>query len=257
MGEGASTVLARRAWPAALVDRLVGGPPLFPKHLRRWLLGLTIVTVACLGGLGLILRGSHRPLLFDAAIDRSLLRTSGMVHRLALLLSDVGHPGLFVTITVAVALALLLVGDYRAALTSVVTVPLTLLLVEDVLKPFFDRHLGSLPLATFPSGHTAVAAALGGAIILAAGGQRPLGRRLRPAWRYGLVATVLLLCAAIGLAMVVLRLHYLTDVVAALPLGLTVTGGVALGLDVAAARWQRAPGDGPRRDGGSIPSTIS
>ncbi len=247
VGEGVSKALTRRARRGALVGRLLGGPPLVALGLRGWLLCLIGFAVACLGGFGLAIRGSRRPLLFDSAIDGFLRRSSGMEYRLAGFLSDVGRPGTFVTITVVVALVLLLLGDYRAALTAVVTVPFTLVLVEKILKPFFDRGLGSLSGATFPSGHAAVAAALGGAIILAAGGRRPLGQRLRPAARFGLVATVLLVCAGIGLAMVVLRLHYMSDVVAGLPLGLSVTGTIALLLDAVAAGWRTSPGGGTGR----------
>jgi undecaprenyl-diphosphatase len=229
---------------------LLGGPPLVPAPLRRWVLGLIGFAVACLGGLGLAVRSSRGPLLFDSAVDGFLRRTSGMEYRLAGYLSDLGRPGTFVTITVVVALILLLVGDYRTALTAVVTVPCTLVLVEKILKPFFDRDLGSLPGATFPSGHAAVSAALGGAIILAAGRQRPLGQRLGPAGRAGLVAAVLVVCAAIGLAMVMLQLHYLSDVVAGLPLGLSVTGGLALFLDGLAARWSTSQDSGHGRGPG-------
>lgn len=237
MGVGAAKGLTWRARREALVERLLGGPPLVPVRLRGWLLGLIGFAVALLGGLGLAVRDSRRPLLFDSAVDGFLRRSSGTEYRLAGYLSDLGRPGTFVMITLAVALILLLVGDYRTALTAVVTVPFTLVLVEKILKPFFDRDLGSLPGATFPSGHAAVGAALGGAIILAAGRQRPLGQRIGPARRAGVVAAVLVVCAAIGLAMVVLQLHYMSDVVAGLPLGLSVTGGLALLLDALAARW--------------------
>lgn len=211
---------------------------------------MTLVAVLCLSGFGFAARAARGPLWLDSAVDGSLGRTSGPGYRLALLLSEVGHPRIFVMITAMVVLALLLGGDHRGALTAVVTVPVTLVLVERVLKPFFDRHLGSLPGATFPSGHTAVAAALGGAVILAAGAGRPLGGRLGPAGRYGLVATVLLVCCAIGLAMVVLQAHYLTDVLAGLPLGLSVSGSVALFLDTCATWWHR------RRRGAAMGPTL-
>jgi membrane-associated phospholipid phosphatase len=41
---------------------------------------------------------------------------------------------------------------------------------------------------------------------------------------------------AIGLGMVILRLHYLSDVIAAIPLGLAVAGLVALTMDAITAR---------------------
>jgi membrane-associated phospholipid phosphatase len=173
--------------------------------------------------------------LLDRRVDAFFVRTSGLGHRAAVLLSELGYPKIFVTVTAIVALALVVLGDYRAAVATVGSVGLALLLVEEVLKPFFDRHLGRLPGPVFPSGHTVVTAALAATVTLAARGTHPLGRLLGPALRRLLMAVALLVSAAIGMAMVVLRFHYVSDVMAGLPLGLSVAGGTALMLDKAAA----------------------
>ena len=151
-------------------------------------------------------------------------------------LAEVGDPKVFVTITVVVALALILVGDYRAAVAAVASVGLALILVEEVLKPFFDRRLPDLVGPTFPSGHSAVAVALAGAVAVAAGPSCPLGRLLGHFWRRLLVAIVAIVSAGIGLAMVVQSSHYLTDVVTGVALGLSIAGCTAILVDVAAAR---------------------
>jgi undecaprenyl-diphosphatase len=157
----------------------------------------------------------------------------------ALQLSNVGDPKAFITITAAVAFALIVVGDYRAAIAVVVSVGVALVLVEEVLKPFFHRHLGSLPNGglIFPSGHTVVPVALAGVVAMAAGRSRPLGRLLGRTWRGVLVTVVLTMSIGIGLAQVVLQSHYLTDVIAGIPLGLAVSGCMALLVDALADRW--------------------
>jgi membrane-associated phospholipid phosphatase len=197
----------------------------------------------CLAGFGFPARNSKRLLLFDH-IDRYFVRYSGLEHRVAVLLSEVGQPRTFVTITVVIALVLVLLGDYRAAATSVATVALSVFLVEKVLKPFFDHRFGDS--ATFPSGHTTVAFALAGAVALAARRDRPMGRRLPTPLRQMLVALVFVIAFAIGLAMVVLLFHFMSDVVAGIPLGLSVTGATALATDAVAARVQRSINVQPR-----------
>jgi membrane-associated phospholipid phosphatase len=149
----------------------------------------------------------------------------------AVILSDCGDPRIFATVTVVIAVSLALLGDFRAAIAGVGTVVVGLVVVEEVLKPFFGRHLGDLPGPTFPSGHTTVAVALASAVMLAARGSRPLGQLLGPALRYVLVVLAAVVSLCIGLAMVVRQLHYMSDVVAGVPLGLAVTGCTATLVD--------------------------
>jgi membrane-associated phospholipid phosphatase len=149
----------------------------------------------------------------------------------AVILSDCGDPRIFATVTVVIAVSLALLGDFRAAIAGVGTVVVGLVVVEEVLKPFFGRHLGDLPGPTFPSGHTTVAVALASAVMLAARGSRPLGQLLGPALRYVLVVLAAVVSLCIGLAMVVRQLHYMSDVVAGVPLGLAVTGCTAALVD--------------------------
>lgn len=221
-------------------DRVFGGPPLVSKGLRRPILALSLVTVVCLSGFGFAARDSSRPLLLDSSVDAFLRHTSGWPRGLAELLNEVGNPMIFVTITAFVALTLVLLGDHRAALATVMSVAFAVFLVEAVLKPFFDRRLGSLPGPVFPSGHTAISVTLAGVVTLAAGADRPLAHFVWPAFRHLLVAIVLIASCAIGVAMIALQFHYMSDVVSAVPLGLSVSGVTALFLDAFAARWQKA-----------------
>jgi undecaprenyl-diphosphatase len=197
-----------------------------------------VATAAWVIGLGFAGRHSSRSLLFDSSVDRILGRSTGPLHHAATLLSHVGDPKVFVTITAFIALALIFFGDYRAAATCVIGVTVADLLVEHVLKPFFDRRLNGLPNPSFPSGHAAVALALAGAVILAAGRGRPLGRLLGRTWSRLLMAVAFVLGCSVGLAMVVLQFHRMSDVLAGIPLGLAITGCTALIVDALASRLQ-------------------
>jgi membrane-associated phospholipid phosphatase len=219
---------------ASGVGKLLGKAPLVPDRLRRWVVVVTVVAVACVAGFGFYVRGSDRPVLFDRSADGALVRTSGLEHHVAVVLSDVGDPKIFVSITALVVIVLVILRDYRAAVAAVAAVATAVVLVEEVFKPFFGRHYGGLPGPTFPSGHTAVAMALAGVVVLAANRHRPLGRLLGPIWCYVLMAVVLVVAAMIGVAMVMLQLHYMTDVVTGVPLGLAVAGCTGLWLDAIA-----------------------
>jgi len=233
--EAGTAVRPARHGPARL-ERWLGQVPLVPDRLRAWVVGVTLVATALVAGLGFYTRGSNRPVLFDRSIDSFLRQTSGPLFRIAADLSDVGDPRLFITITAAIVLLLVIWHDYRAALAAVLAVVIALVLVEDVFKPFFGRRYGDLPAPTFPSGHTTVAMALAGVVVLATGRHRPLGRLLGPIWRPVVMVAALALAGAVGLAMVALQLHYMTDVVTGVPLGLAVAGCTGLGVDAGAKR---------------------
>ena len=265
MGPGVSEPAVGRARWREILERALTGPPLVPDRLRRWVLIVTVLAAACLAGFGFDVRDSSRPVLFDGRIDAYLARAPGFAHRAATVFSQFGDPRIFVTITLVVMVVLVLLGDVRVAVAVVGTVALGLIIVEDVLKPFFGRRLGDYPAPTFPSGHTTVAVALAGMIVLAAGRAHPLGRLLGLALRRLLIGLVVVVSCAIGLAMVVLRLHYMSDVVAGMPLGLAVAGCTALLLDAIARRWssseahsEQSDNSGPadrrgRQESGSLP----
>ena len=237
MDPGASETSVRRARWTEFLERALTGPPLVPDRLRRWVPVVTVLAAACLAGFGFDARDASRPVLFDRRIDAFLARAPGFEHRAASVLSQFGSPRIFVMIALVVMLAFVFLGDLRAAGAVLATVAIGLFMVEDVLKPFFGRRLGDYPAPTFPSGHTTVAVALAAVLALAARGTHPLGRLLGPVLRRLFIVVVLVVACAIGLAMVVLRLHYMSDVVAGVPLGLAVTGCTCLPLDAIARRW--------------------
>ena len=151
--------------------RSPGEIPLLPDSLRPWVLGVSVLGVACLTGLGFDVRDSSGPVLFDRPVDLFFLRLFD--HRVAILFRDLGRPNIFETITLVAVVVLVVFGDYRAAVATAGSVALAVVLVEDVLKPFFDRRHPYVLGPTFPSGHTAVAIALAGVVMLALRAERP------------------------------------------------------------------------------------
>lgn len=93
--------------------------------------------------------------------------------------------------------------------------------LESMLKPLVGRLRPEGAAFGFPSGHATAAAAYLGAVIVGAGDLRPLAR-----WtlRAG-AATVILL---VGLARIVLRAHWPSDVLGGIALGLACATGAAL-----------------------------
>jgi membrane-associated phospholipid phosphatase len=247
MGSGDLTASPRRLRSGRLFERALRAQPLVPERLRCWVVVMTLTATACLLGLGFGGRNSPRPVLFDQSVDSYFVRTPVLAHRVAIVLSHIGEPKIFLILTAVAAVLLILVGDRRAAVAAAGSVGISAVLVERVLKPFFGQYTG-FPGPSFPSGHAAVAAALAGTLILAAGGNRPLGRLMGSPLRYLLMTLVLIVSFAVGPAMVVLQDHYASDVVAGAPLGLAVAGCTALFLDAVArcwAAWHDRPPDHP------------
>ncbi|PYM17109.1 MAG: hypothetical protein DMD81_10420 [Candidatus Rokuibacteriota bacterium] len=90
--------------------------------------------------------------------------------------------------------------------------------LPDVVKAIVGRPRPEATSWGFPSGHSTAAAAFFGAIVYLAGAFRPVASRL-------VRAAALFAIVLVGLARVILRAHWPSDVV----------GGIALGLTLAAA----------------------
>lgn len=125
-----------------------------------------------------------------------------------------------------------------------VQVELAVLLVVSVIvdRPRPDAIVGAEPFtASFPSGHTATAIALYGALAVVAASLAPHTRIARPA-----AAATATVAVVVGGSRVVLGLHHLSDVVAGFALG-----GASLVVGVVAARalpLAPATADEGRRD---------
>jgi undecaprenyl-diphosphatase len=196
---------------------------------------LVVVAAACAAafiGLGAWVGAAAGPVrvdevVFDAVLDRRV----ALFESLARAMGVVGTFAVMMPMSVAAAWLLFRRG---VACRAAVAVPVALwftALSTSALKGLYDRarppeslHLGESSSAAFPSGHASYAAALVVTVVLALGlvdapvrwseqGHRAV--RMLP-W------VGALLVATMGVSRVVLRVHWLTDVVAGWLLGLAV-----------------------------------
>ena len=139
-----------------------------------------------------------------------------------------GTPKPATLMTLALALAFVATRRWSGAILAVVAVPAASGLTEYVLKPNVGEFLGH---PSFPSGHATVMFALAAitAILLAG----PFRHRVPGALRLLLVLMALLLAAAVSAAMIAIRAHTLTDVLAgaAVGTGFVLAGALILDLE--------------------------
>jgi membrane-associated phospholipid phosphatase len=116
---------------------------------------------------------------------------------------------------------------------------------EGVLKELVGRARPESPAMGFPSGHVTATASFAVIVIYLAGRSR-----LRPRARWLVAAVAVALIVGVGLARIVLRAHWPSDVLGGLALGVAVSA--------AAAWWHGAQRTHPRRPtprAGPAPST--
>jgi membrane-associated phospholipid phosphatase len=131
-----------------------------------------------------------------------------------------GQPVEFIALLLVVAILCLLRRDWRALCFATASPLVAIGLTELVLKPLVHRTTLSAGTLSYPSGHTTAATAFAGVGLALAwrwGGQR------LALWTFPLFAA---LPIATGLAVLVLRWHYVLDVPGAWGVGV---GTVALG----------------------------
>jgi undecaprenyl-diphosphatase len=201
------------------------------RRLLRW---LTTVGTVVFVVLGVLVARRWTPLVsLDARLDAAVHGTvlaNGWLRTLGLVITDLGSPVAVDLVAVVAAVALLAARRVPDAV-AVVVARLVELGIETAVKALVNRGrpVFSHPVATagggsFPSGHTAGSAALYGILVLL------LVRRLLVI----IAATVFVL--AVGASRVVLGVHYLSDVVGGLALGLAVAAGTLLLTDFVVAR---------------------
>jgi membrane-associated phospholipid phosphatase len=210
--------------------RVVEVPPRSGRDrssLQELVVGAVLVALVALGGLYL----SHRPDV--TAVDRwifDLVPESG--NRYLTRVTALRYPAVIVVGSVALGL-LTVRRDWTRALGCLLGPPLALLSGELVVKPSVGRTLGGS--LSYPSGSMVGAAALAAALVLAA----------PPRWRRAAVAVAVAYALWMTVAVVALRWHFPTDVLAGLAYGigtvLLVDGAVWWGARALRLAARRSP----------------
>ena len=226
----------------------------------RLLLGTPAALALALGAgsvvavLGRHLAEDPGPTSWDRAGERLtawLLDWAEPLHQLTRL----ANPVTMLLLAHVLALACAVLGHLRAAALAVTAPTAALLLTELWLKPLVGREVVPGHGDAYPSGHATAAAAVATVTLLLLLPGRPLGSRLLRPVAVLLGALVLLLTAGLGVALLTLRYHDVSDVVGGVGVAVATVLVTAALLDVVRARppsHAEGPGDRPE-DGGRAP----
>jgi membrane-associated phospholipid phosphatase len=165
----------------------------------------------------------------DRSADSVLVTRLGPHVRAVTWFMDLGEPVQVTLATVVLAVAFVAWRRVSLAVLAAISVPAAAILTEAVLKPVVGRTLGTS--LSYPSGHTCSAFALATVIIVALVGAGRTTTWPPRVLRLAVMTGCLGLAAAVGVAMVSLGYHYLTDVVGGAALGITVTLSATFLLD--------------------------
>ncbi len=244
------------------------GTPSRERHLGStvaWLVAVLLALLALMLGVGSLLSRVERGSTFervDAGVPRWLAaRRTGVLDTLSTVAAELGNTAVVLGVALlAGVLALVVLRTWRplvviaVALTGEVTIFLTTAAVIDRPRPPVDHLDAELPpTSSFPSGHTAAAICLYGALaavaIIATRGRR----------RRSLLGVAVALVVLVALARLYRGAHYPTDVLGsllfALPWLLVVVRLLAPPGRSRAAATDRADTSGGAPSGVSPPDT--
>jgi membrane-associated phospholipid phosphatase len=210
------------------------GRPLLAAPARRWAGALLACCAVLIVVLGVIFAHHTEGTRLDHAVDSPIITWLGSHDGLAALLATPGSLLPAGIITTVIVVACLLADRLNGALLAATAVPAAAGLNDGLLKPVVHRtYLGVL---TYPSGHTATMFALAAtvAVLLVIPPQPARAGTLRVL----ITGTVFVLGAAVALGVIGLHWHYFTDTVAGAAVGIGTVCGLALLLDLPAARKQ-------------------
>lgn len=201
-------------------------------HLARWLLGI-LVPLLVVGILAEDVLERER-FAFEAPLMAWIhAHAAPWLTNLSLGLHTLGGPAVMAVVAAALPLALWLGARHRQALFallgmgSAVGIAFTMKLIFNRPRPELWPRLVSENGASFPSGHSAMAAALGTVLVVLA---------WRTRWRWPVVALATAYVLLSGVARLVLGLHFPTDVLAGWLTGLACVLGAARLTGVPAAQ---------------------
>ena len=206
--------------------------PLLAPAARPWAAGLLAGCALLVAGLGVLVAHHSQAGAPDRAVDEPLLRWFSGDPVIALRLAYPGSVIPAALLSVAIAAGCLLTRRWSGVALAALAVPVSVGLVEVLLKPLFDRtYLGVL---SYPSGHTtaisAIAMTLTVLLLVPPYPDRPwVVRAAAPA-----VAWLLTVLVAVGV--MGLRWHYFTDTIGGAAVSAGTVSALALVLDLPAAQ---------------------
>ena len=221
--------------------------PLLPAGARRPAAVIAVCSLALTLVLGMLTAHSSKPGSLDATVDSWIQRTFGIHHGSMLLLEDAGKPVQVAVLTLVIVLVCLAARRFNGAALTAISVVVSAILIDFVLKPVVGRTLGGYPV--YPSGHTGRAFALAAVIVVLT--LNPQRRKLRRTVKVAVAAAAALVGSAVAVAMIGLHAHYFTDTVggAALAIGVVLTTTFLLDTERLRSRMRIAgPGQRPVPD---------
>jgi len=230
-----------------------------PLLARRGLAAVMIVCAALgAAALGVRYARTHTPGRLDRHLDDEIQRRVAGHSGLLLRVIDLADPGSVIVFCALLCALFLLMNRSRLAVLAVLGPALAGGLVDLVLKPLFDRHLGST--LSFPSGHTAATTSLALVVIMAMIGPSRLPWPVVFRWLIALAATAAV--PVIAIALVGGGYHYATDTFGGLLVAIACVLSVALVIDVIAgqpdsyrgAHNKLVPAQANRSDDAALPS---
>jgi membrane-associated phospholipid phosphatase len=208
------------------------GPPLLAPAARPWAGGLLAGCAVLVAVLGVLFAHQTKADWLDHAVDAPIISWTAGHASLGDWLVFPGSTIPAVVLSAAIAVACLLTGRLNGAVLAVAAVPVADGLIEGALKPLVHRtYLGNL---VYPSGHTATVFALAATVsVLLLLPPRPVKAG---AWRMLIPAAACAVGVVVAIALIGLQWHYFTDTVAGAAVGIGTVCGLALLLDLPAAR---------------------
>lgn len=230
-----------------------------PLLARRGLAAVMAVGAAlATAALGVRYARSHTPGRLDRHLDDEIQRRVAGHSHLLVRVINIADPGSVIVICALLCALFVLMNRSRLAVLAVLGPALAGGLVDLVLKPLFDRHLGST--LSFPSGHTAATASLALVVIMAMIGPSRLPWPAVLRWLVAVAATASV--AVIAIALVGGGYHYATDTLGGVLVAVTCVLSVALLIDALASRpgsyraahSKAVPTQASRSDDAALPS---
>jgi membrane-associated phospholipid phosphatase len=205
----------------------------FPPRRAGALLACCVVLVVTLGVIFAHHTGADR---LDAAVDAPIITWFASHEGLAVWFAAPGSLLPAAVLTAVIVVACLLTGRLNGAVLAAAAVPAAAGLNDGLLKPVVHRTYAGV--LTYPSGHTATMFALAAtvAVLLAT----PLQPARAGVWRVLVAGAACALGGVVALGVIGLLWHYFTDTVAGAAVGIGTVCGLALLLDLSAARRQLA-----------------